>query len=101
MTGRTARIPERTVSRARQGDEAALRDLRAGDARYSLTAHVSRVGPGATRLQDVSLVGRDVQLGTSVNVREGQTVVLGSSPRRDGTATLFLTVRALAPAERD
>lgn len=27
MTGRTARIPGRTVSRARQGDEAALRDL--------------------------------------------------------------------------
>jgi hypothetical protein len=46
-------------------------------------------------------VGRNVQLGTSVNVREGQTVVLGSSPQADGTATLFLTVRAQGPADRD
>jgi hypothetical protein len=75
--------------------------IRAGDASYSLTAHVSRVGPGATRLEDVMLVGRNVQLGTSVSVREGQTVVLGSSPQADGTATLFLTVRALGPADRD
>lgn len=71
--------------------------IRAGDASYSLTAYVQRVGPDATRLEGVSLEGRNVQLGTSVNVREGQTVVLGSSPQADGGATLFLTVRALGP----
>jgi hypothetical protein len=83
-------------------DHAAIEQLiRAGDASYSLTTYVSRAGPDVTRLENVSLVGRDVQLGTSVNVRGGQTVVLGSSPRADGTATLFLTVRALGPADRD
>lgn len=75
--------------------------IRAGEESYSLEVSVSRVGPDATRLQDVSLVGRGVQLGTSVNVRPGQTVVLGSSPRTDATGTLFLTVRALGPAEHD
>jgi hypothetical protein len=75
--------------------------IRAGDDLYSLNANVSRVGPDATRLQDVSLVGRGVQLTTSMNVRPGQTVVLGSSPRSGDTATLFLTVRALGPVEPD
>ena len=34
------------------------------------------------------------QLGTSVNIRPGQTIVLGSAPKEGSTATLFLTVRA-------
>lgn len=75
--------------------------IRAGDDAYSLDVNVSRVGPDGTRLQNVTLVGRGVELSTSVNVRPGQTVVLGSSPRVEDTATLFLTVKALGPVEPD
>ena len=69
--------------------------IRTADESYSLSAEVSRVGPETTRLSNVSLFGPGVELTTSVNVRRGQTIVLGSSPVADDTATLFLTVRAL------
>jgi hypothetical protein len=35
-----------------------------------------------------------VALQTTVNIRPGQTLVLGSSPKDGSTATLFLAVRA-------
>lgn len=47
-------------------------------------------------LADISLVQMDAGrlLLTSMNLRPGQTVVLGSSPKLGSTATLLLTVRA-------
>ncbi len=52
--------------------------------------------PGTIRLEHVSLFGRNSGTGleTTVNIRPGQTLVLGSSPKEGSTATLLLTVRA-------
>jgi hypothetical protein len=76
------------MSNIRQG-------MQAADGQFHLQAFVSRVGSDLTRLSDVMLSGEDGwSLGTSVNVRNGQTIVLGSSPMSGSSATLFLTVRA-------
>ncbi len=50
---------------------------------------------GATALQIRLWHGRnDILLETAVNVRPGQTLVLGTSPKEGSTATLLLTVHA-------
>lgn len=65
-----------------------------GDAR--IEGIVYRVGADRLRLEDVSLSlsGRGEVLRTTVNVRPGQTLILGSSPRPGATSTLLLTVKA-------
>lgn len=63
---------------------------------WKVSGAVERGPGGVVRLHDVELIG-DVWgsvLETTVNVRLGQTLVLGSTPRPGGTSTLFLTVRA-------
>ena len=63
---------------------------------YAIAAEIRRLDPGGIRLHDVTLYGASFEpiLTTSVNIRPGQTLVLGSSPQGDGGATLLLTVRA-------
>lgn len=70
--------------------------LRAADGVYLVTAGAERANASSIRLVDVTLwqgPGTPV-LKTTVNVRPGQTLVLGSSPRSGSSATLLLTVRA-------
>jgi hypothetical protein len=62
--------------------------------RVAATAH--RVGPSTVRLGDVTLwttPGRQA-FTTTVNVRPGQTIVLGSAPQEGDQPTLLLTVTA-------
>lgn len=69
--------------------------LRAEDGLFELYGDVYRTGGGSVRLGDVTLEGTDGwRLQTSVNVSNGQTLVLGSQPKGETNATLFLTVRA-------
>jgi hypothetical protein len=67
----------------------------AGDM-FIVEGEVNWVRGNVIRLQNISLAQRDRGeiLRTSVNVRPGQTLVLGSSPKEGSTATLLLTVRA-------
>lgn len=70
-------------------------ELRTPDATYQITGQIFSIGSDVTRLEDVSLMsGNALHLATSVNVRAGQTIVLGSSSKQDSSATLFLVVRA-------
>jgi len=63
---------------------------------YEISGRVRWVGPGIVRLENVDLSARSSghALGTTVNIRPGQTLILGSSPKDGSTATLLLTVRA-------
>jgi hypothetical protein len=72
-----------------------MQDLLGGETRYRIHAEVMRAAPGTLRLQDVALVSADAEhLRTTMNVRIGQTIVLGSSPREGASSTLLLTVTA-------
>lgn len=69
--------------------------MNATDGIYEISGDVYRVAPGVMRLEGISLWAENGQgLETTVNIRPGQTIVLGSSPKEGSTATLFLTVRA-------
>ena len=70
--------------------------LAASDGLYELRAEVYRLAPGLVRLEDVTLLSLSdgLELQTTVNIRPGQTLVLGTSPKDGSTATLRLTVRA-------
>ena len=63
---------------------------------YEITGRVHWVGPGTVRLADLTLYAQSSghRLETTVNIRPGQTLILGSSPKDGSTATLLLTVRA-------
>lgn len=62
---------------------------------FEISGEVWRPSAELIRLEGVRLFGPDgVQLHTTVNVRPGQTLVVGSSPRAESTVTLLLTVRA-------
>ena len=63
---------------------------------YQISAQVHWIHPGTVRLEDVRLYGENSGHGleTTVNIRPGQTLILGSSPKAGSTATLLLTVRA-------
>lgn len=70
--------------------------LRTADGEYHVSAEAEWASAGTIRLEDVTL-WRDERtpvLTTTVNVRPGQTLVLGSSPREGSTATLLLALRA-------
>jgi len=73
--------------------------LSGSDGQYQVTGDVAWQSGGTTQLH-VRLWGghSDVLLETTVNVRPGQTLVLGTSPKRGSTATLLLTLHA-EPAE--
>ena len=74
-----------------------IQALQGSDDLYEVRANVYWVGPTAIRLDEVRLLARDSGMGltTTVNIQPGQTLVLGSSPKGQGsTATLLLTVRA-------
>jgi len=65
---------------------------------YMVEARVRRGPENGLRLEEVSLYsmgGR--KLRTTVNVRPGQTLVLGSSSMEGATGTFFLTVTAETP----
>jgi len=71
---------------------------------YSIQAKTYWLRPGELRLEDVQLWhGRnDVVLQTTVNVRAGQTLVLGTSPRTgrsgaSGTILLAVTADTIVP----
>ncbi len=69
--------------------------MRTDHSHYEVSADVRRLGDDQLRLSGVHFVSADGwALTTSVNVGPGQTIVLGSSPKGDSDATLFLTVRA-------
>jgi type II secretory pathway component GspD/PulD (secretin) len=79
-------------------------ELRSADGDYAITVgNMYSTAPGVVRLEEIRLwapapdgEGRSqrVALQTTVNIRPGQTLVLGSSPKDGSTATLFLAVRA-------
>lgn len=65
---------------------------------HAVAGHVYFTGPGIVRLEEVELYsyeGGD-RLTTTVNVRPGQTLVLGSATKVGDDVTLLLTVRAEA-----
>lgn len=65
------------------------------DGRYSVSADVQWANAEALRLSDVNLwVDRAPLLETSVNIRPGQTLVLGTTPKQGSAATLLLTLKA-------
>ena len=70
--------------------------MRGTDQVYEISGQVQWVRPGTVRLENVGLYpqGLPPQLRTTVNIRPGQTLILGSSPKDGSTATLLLTVRA-------
>ena len=70
--------------------------MRGTDDLYSIRGQVYWVRPGTMRLEDMSLYGQASGIGleTTVNIHPGQTLILGSSPKGESTATLLLTVRA-------
>ena len=69
--------------------------MQASDGFYSVTGRIYRVGGDQARLENMELLGEDAyHLSTSVNIRPGQTVVLGSAARAGSSATLLLTARA-------
>ena len=73
--------------------------IAAESGRFEITGSLFWLQPGVMRLDGVTLVAADSNgsyLRTSVNIRAGQTLVLGSSPKAESTATLLLTVRAEA-----
>lgn len=65
-----------------------------GTGAYEVRGRVYWVKPGTIRLEEIRLNGPDAMLTTTVNIRPGQTVVLGSSTRIDAGTTLFLAVTA-------
>ncbi len=74
---------------------AVTQGMQGTDDAYDIRSEVYWVGPGAIRLEEVTLfsdTGGRI-LSTTVNIRPGQTLVLGSSPK-EGSGTLLLTVRA-------
>lgn len=75
-----------------------MQGMRSSDGLYEVSAHVRRTSSGQLRLADVNLHSSEGwALTTSVSLRAGQTIVLGSTPKGDSNATLFLTVRAEIP----
>lgn len=62
---------------------------------FELRGFIERVERNTTGLYEVGFSSSDGwQLSTSVSIRDGQTLVLGTSPNGDRAGTLFLTVRA-------
>ena len=83
-------------------NEASIAQRLAGsDAIYAVEGRVYWVQGGLVHLEDIGLQRESYGeiLRTSVNLRPGQTLVLGSSPKPGSTATLLLTVRAEAEAD--
>jgi len=72
--------------------------MKSSDQAYQIEGRVYWVRGDLIHLENVVLVQRDAGeiLMTSVNIRPGQTLVLGSSPKEGSTATLLLTVQAEA-----
>jgi len=72
--------------------------MQSSDDLYEIGGNVSWTGPDMIRLNGVSMYSQSggTGLSTTVNIRPGQTLVLGSSPKNGSTATLLLTVRAEA-----
>ena len=69
--------------------------LTANDGMFQVTGSVYRMDPTLIRLEEIVLWDEgEPRLQTTINIRPGQTIVLGSSPKRGSSATLFLTVRA-------
>ena len=65
---------------------------------YMIEARVFNGPENGLRLQEVSLYSQGFRkLRTTVNVRPGQTLVLGSSSMEGTTGTFFLTVKAETP----
>lgn len=75
-----------------------MQGMRSSDGLYEVSAQIHRTASGQLRLSDVNLHSSGGwALTTSVSLRAGQTIVLGSTPKGDSNATLFLTVRAEIP----
>jgi hypothetical protein len=73
--------------------------LSGSDGQYQVTGDVGWQSGGTTQLHVRLWRGHgEVLLETTVNVRPGQTLVLGTSPKKGSTATLLLTLHA-EPAE--
>ncbi|MDH5760823.1 MAG: hypothetical protein OEZ65_14640 [Gemmatimonadota bacterium] len=69
--------------------------MRAGGRLYELTGRVYWPRRETIRLEEIALYGEGGSaLSTTVNVRPGQTLVIGTAPQSAGDATLLLTVRA-------
>ncbi len=71
--------------------------VNASDGPFEIQGHVYWSGPQTVRLDELRFFdreGRGSGLQTTVNIRPGQTLILGSSPKPGSTATLLLTVRA-------
>ena len=72
--------------------------MKSSDQAYQIEGRVYWIRGDLVHLENVVLVQQNAGeiLMTSVNIRPGQTLVLGSSPKEGSTATLLLTVRAEA-----
>jgi hypothetical protein len=80
---------------ATDGSEIA-QQMKGMDDLYEISGRVYLAQPGVTRLEGIRLYSQSFGSGltTTVNIRPGQTLVLGSSSKGKSTTTLLLTVRA-------
>lgn len=76
--------------------------LRAVDGMYMITGEIDQVSPTGLRVREATLWSEasGQVLRTTVNIRPGQTLVLGSTPKEGSTATLLLALRAEAVPPR-
>jgi hypothetical protein len=89
------RLAGETMLSATDGSEVRQRLRTEDGALYEITGQVFEIGSGTIRLEEVRLYSETgTSMQTTVNIRPGQTLVLGSSPKEGSTATLLLTVRA-------
>ncbi|MEQ8331094.1 MAG: hypothetical protein RH859_11605 [Longimicrobiales bacterium] len=76
-------------------DRSEIAQAFAGDHSRGVRAEVQWIRPNLIRLHEVQLLGtQETYLTTSVNIRPGQTLVLGSGSAGPDEPTLFLTVEA-------
>lgn len=80
---------------ATDGGEIAQALTRTGGSVFQLRGAVYWAGPQTVRLDEIAIFDREgAGITTTVNIRPGQTLVLGSTPRSDASSTLLLTVLA-------
>ena len=70
--------------------------LRTEDGMYLITGEIDQISPTGLRVREAALWSEasGQVLRTTVNIRPGQTLVLGTSPKEGSTATLLLALRA-------
>ena len=89
------RLAGEAIVAVTNGSEVSQR-LRAEDGMYMITGEIDQISPTGLRVREATLWSdaHTPIFSTTVNIRPGQTLVLGTSPKEGSTATLLLALRA-------